>query len=622
MLKSIRSKYNLILLLLFITISCARGPVKESKFQGYSEIYKGQEANISWEFENADKVRVEGYDNDFNIVDSITVSPLKSHKYTITAYQDGQPYELEWRVYVRDKIGEPESGPNLLKGLSLTPSYSNSKYLKGLVTANSGAKLAEMKVMSIDYSVNSDEKAELRAILLDQSGNFLNGIAQLSTLNSHLSKHCNGNIEDLSLNNPLEKLYSYSEPKLNIMFAIDNSASADYNTYILNYLKEFTSSLYSEENIALSYFNHNFKSVIELQAAEKAFLAMNSFNLPPPVGLNALYKSAYNSLLLLGNSYERSKNLCIIFTHSADNSSILYKLKDVALLARDYHTPVYIIGIGNALETFDLRYLAQASGGRFYGVSEEDLQIIPDILKEIVVAQKTYYSIPVSISQVETCSDGSSELKVTFLTDTVSEKINLMRYPKDQYSKYQAISAYGYRDTIIDESFLENIVALNQSLIDNPGFAVMLIGHSSIEGNSDYNDKIALKRAQMIRRKLLELGASPNQILVKSEGSNLPVYFLQSTGWQQYFNRRVEVRWLDPALMPFEIVAGQAESEEQALLSVETWEARGYKSYFQRYLKNNFPIYRIKLWGYKTKEEAEKAITKLNKEYKLTLILD
>jgi hypothetical protein len=96
---------------------------------------------------------------------------------------------------------------------------------------------------------------------------------------------------------------------------------------------------------------------------------------------------------------------------------------------------------------------------------------------------------------------------------------------------------------------------------------------------------------------------------------------LQQAPWQQYYNRRVEVRWLDPDLLPYEIIAQTSDSETEALKNVEKWEFHGYNAYYERYLENHSPVYRVKIWGFPTLEEAEASANKIQTIYNTKCIV-
>lgn len=68
-------------------------------------------------------------------------------------------------------------------------------------------------------------------------------------------------------------------------------------------------------------------------------------------------------------------------------------------------------------------------------------------------------------------------------------------------------------------------------------------------------------------------------------------------------------------MLPYEIIADQFWTEEEAINMVNTWRERGFRSYYQRYLINNKPSYRIKLWGFETLKEAEKVVSSISSKY-------
>ena len=49
---------------------------------------------------------------------------------------------------------------------------------------------------------------------------------------------------------------------------------------------------------------------------------------------------------------------------------------------------------------------------------------------------------------------------------------------------------------------------------------------------------------------------------------------------------------------------------------VNEWQKNGYRAYFERYLVNNRPSYKVKLWGFESKDQAAKEAKKLQTAYK------
>ncbi|MPN19931.1 hypothetical protein SDC9_167306 [bioreactor metagenome] len=190
------------------------------------------------------------------------------------------------------------------------------------------------------------------------------------------------------------------------------------------------------------------------------------------------------------------------------------------------------------------------------------------------------------------------------------------------FADYQIIASYNVGDTVVSSVFEPAISDVAEALLTNSELVLELIGNSSsVEGNEDICNKFALTRAQAIRKKLMENGVKSKQIRVSSESSYRPLFQSPKTNWQFMYNNRVEVRWLSPEEMPYEIIAGYYTSEDEALSEVTKWESKKYLAYYQRIMQNQRPAYRVLLWGYQTEDAASKEAKKLSNEYKRTFVV-
>jgi hypothetical protein len=113
-----------------------------------------------------------------------------------------------------------------------------------------------------------------------------------------------------------------------------------------------------------------------------------------------------------------------------------------------------------------------------------------------------------------------------------------------------------------------------------------------------------------------------SQILLKELGASKPLYSIEKSQWEEESNRRVEIIWLDAVRKPFEISAGAVGSELEAQQKVNEWNERGIKSYYDAYLVDKMPMYKIILWGYTSKNEAEMNAKNLSKKYNVKLSVD
>jgi outer membrane protein OmpA-like peptidoglycan-associated protein len=90
-----------------------------------------------------------------------------------------------------------------------------------------------------------------------------------------------------------------------------------------------------------------------------------------------------------------------------------------------------------------------------------------------------------------------------------------------------------------DES---GIRALAAAMLEDHEAKVVLEGHSDMRGAEDYNQQISLARAEWVKRRIVDMGVSPERIQTVGLGATHPLRIDDPDA--QALNRRVEVRWL------------------------------------------------------------------------------
>ncbi|MBI5325234.1 MAG: OmpA family protein [Ignavibacteriae bacterium] len=596
--------------------SCATKPIEVKSFTGYIQVEEGESADVRWEFANTDRVQIKGLNYNFSPNDSYKVKPSGTKIVQVIAYKGDDSLAINAVIDIAPKKAKPQYGRGpTMDFIGLSPAYLENDYLSGVIKADTTMNPYQIKIMRTVYPYTNDQFL-VRAIVLDRFGNYMQGLSRLpgeinwtAALQSDL---ITSNYDVTTFN---EKDYSTSEG-IDINLLLDNSSAATRNDKVIESISSFLPYLTKTDKISFSYFNQTKTEVFQLTNPTDASKEFEKVTLPQPQGLNSIYKSAYTSVSPFASGSKRNKIL-VILTYGSDNSSIIYSSNDVGKLAHDLDVPVYIIGVGSAMESYSLKYLCSLTGGKYYQVSNDEIPKIENILLEIVFAQKGYYEmlLPVYSSQLEQ-NMIKSVLNYQRGKTKLNDKANIILKPEVQFSQYQALAYFGYRDTLIQPDFDVIFKSLAKVLKDNPNSVIQLVGHSSTEGTNEYNMDLSLRRAQEARRKLIGLGASPSQIRIRGEGNAKPIYYLQSTQWQQQNNRRVIVRWLDPSVLPYEIIAGQSTTENDALAKVEQWEGKKYQVYYERYIENNIPIYKIKLWGYATQKDAEDTARNLKEKFK------
>jgi outer membrane protein OmpA-like peptidoglycan-associated protein len=82
--------------------------------------------------------------------------------------------------------------------------------------------------------------------------------------------------------------------------------------------------------------------------------------------------------------------------------------------------------------------------------------------------------------------------------------------------------------------------AVVAAVVPRPAPEVSIVGHTDAAGTADFNYQLGLRRAEVVRRALLDAGVEPRLIEVSSHGANNPAVPTRP-GATEPRNRRVEV---------------------------------------------------------------------------------
>jgi outer membrane protein OmpA-like peptidoglycan-associated protein len=615
--KDILFLYGIFVIAAILSVSCSstkQTVIKPVNFPAVSEIQLGESAVLTWHFEGADKVRIENLRRNYDPVDSITVKPDANTIYDFLAIKGQDTVLFKWHVFVKtpeDKITTGIPAPS-----ETTPSFLTSDYFSGTIDFSSSVKPANFRILSHEFS---KDILKLNLLVFDEFGNFIKGLDKNPRFSADLSARLVNHPSQATSNPRIESFKKVKNDNrfLDIAVLLDNSAIAGDFYPIFENLKNFFKGLDNEHRVMFRSFNQKINTSYSLQNADKFYNFIRNVGLEKASGFSAVYKSSLATLQTLSSMASGNKPILILIAYSTDNSSLVYDRNDLVDLAVSRGIPIYIIGVGNAVDTYSLKYVSDYTGGRYYGIEDSNLFDLTKVLNEIVFANSTSCELSLVMPGTVPPDTKYSNLILSHTTATprILDTLKIPKVKEQQFFRYQAVASFEQRDTVLSRDFDETISTLARVLVENPDKTVELIGNSSIEGNEEQSRQIALRRAQEVRRKLIDLGANPASVRVRSDGSSNPIYYLQNSFWAQYYNRRVELRWLLPELLPFEIITGIKDSESDALRQVEEWENIGYRSYYDRILQNNNAVYRVKIWGFKTQKDAEDTAKRLSQRF-------
>ncbi|ROL61057.1 hypothetical protein D9V86_07735 [Bacteroidetes/Chlorobi group bacterium ChocPot_Mid] len=626
-------KYSLVPMLLLATVLfinsdlfAATQPIKVVKFTEYAEMEKGKSATISWEFENTSYVNISGINKNFSAFDSVKLNPEKTEFYTITAFQGKKDsLKLNFIINVIPKKEEtnqiasetpsPEPtesvrrGPADYKRKKLTASLEKMGYLNGFAKATPLTQPKQLKIMRT-INLPEDKEYLIRALALDDFGNYLTGLGSQSEINWTIGRNA-GTIKDNKTIDDFDEQPFTDSIHLEIGIALDNSAAASQQTEIISQIKEFIQYLAPEDNLFFSTFNQNYLQMFALSPPDKALWEFDNMTLNKPEGLNAIHKAAFKTLEKLGEGFYEDR-ICVLITFNSDDASIIYTANDVATIAQETESPIYVIGIGNAVDSYTLRFISEASGGKFYHLLDNEIDQLKNILVEIALSNKGYYEFTVPVNDITQSDDVLVTLGLRTKKTDVNTRANLVLKPKLQPVKYQVVANFDYKESYIKSEYENMLNSLAYILKNNPGYKIQLIGHTGNEGSDKDCFDLSVQRAENVKAYLMSQEIPEHQVKTTGWGNHKPLYYLQQSDWQQAYNRRVEIKWLDPELKPYEIGTDIYESQAEAEKALKDWDDKGYKAYFDRIIYDNKAMYEVKIWGYGTLEQAEKAAAKIN----------
>ncbi len=617
--------------MVLLTWGCAGTAPLLNSISGTPEIEAGQRGYIRWSFSDADSVTLAGQEGAFDATDITYVTPRVTTTYRLTGHGGDQSTTGSWTIRVVNPpppIVEEQTTPPDPPERSDQPcnyffeSTLASDFLMGYASGQTGVPAVnKVKIMRV-AATDSNPLGEIHAVLLDEYGNYLPSMTASSEWK--LAMDCYAADAALEISPLIEEIVDPAND-VSLALCVDNAAyMAPYAASVDLACQDILCNLTEEDEISLYRFDHRVVQEFEGISANNARSLLTPMDREQNSIVTALYRAAYAGLSSLASS-ARSQKALILITGGVENASLVYTINDVAQQARSLGVTVYTIAIGDGVDTYALRYIASQSGGRYYSVNRGEMNKLQRALGEIVRSYKSFYRLQFDDrnqgwQEFRDCQDGiTARLRYNGGLDRVEEGRKVGAPPRNYDPHHQILAVFDYNSTDPPPAYHLQFDRLAAVLLDNPGKSIEIVGHASLDGSDAANLAISRARAQNARRALTARGVSPAQLRIRASGARKPVYYLEGTAWQSQENRRVEIRWLDPELEPFELLAQTSYTEEEAISQVEEWENRGINAYYELILIDRIPAFRVKLWGYRSNEEASNAGRQLQTKYGIRL---
>ncbi|GAB5465116.1 MAG: hypothetical protein Kapaf2KO_05520 [Candidatus Kapaibacteriales bacterium] len=602
MIRLFHVKFLAFLLLCIFAISCSSTKtINIDNYKGYSEINKGDSTTISWNFNNAEYVEFEGYPKYTN--DSTVVSPKKDSEYSIIAYSKTDTLATTWKVTVNSPLISDKAND-----FTLEPSFTESRYYLGIDKNESSNRPnpEQIKIVGIE---EGEEDVKVGFIVLDRFGNFIEKITDFNP-SLKVSTNCETGLNEL-VSEEIRK--SESNPDLRIV--VDNSGNPKKVNSIL---KDFLSQNILP-NLSVSIIDVN-NSIICQDASKEDCIEQLDIT-SDVLKLNESVKTLF--MQSITRDYKEESTDIVFLNLSEDNSSLVYTADDVRLAAIAEGIGITTVNVGSGAELTGSRYISNSTGGRQYLALDENESV--DALTEIALSRVNKYEAVYKLSDYEKiCGNGNLNFHLGYNRefenrDEFTEVYQRFDRKPKLSSKHQILTLFGKgTEDPIGEQVDSKIDTIVKILEDNPNYRIELIGHTGIEGSSERAESLSQRRAEKVASLLSDAGIAKDRVVVKAKGSSKPIYILETDDYEAAMNRRVEVRWLTPTSLPYEIYLSTFENENSAINEIEKWESKGYRVYYDRLLSENSPIYQVILWGYKDLDEAQRTAKQIESLYKIS----
>lgn len=494
-------------------------------------------------------------------------------------------------------------GQDVLTGpTGFAPSTLRSSYLRG-ETADTTLRPHTVRVLGTKR-VGDDIQAHL--LVLDSLGNILPATTMQMSISAVV--RCRDAAPRRINASSSEDVRAGARGTTVIL--CDNSLLAGSTARtVVTSLRDVLPTVPERDSIAVVVFDHDVLELSPLAPPSAAAQACAPEAVPEPDGLCASF-AALRTGLAMTAEHEGPRTV-ILITASDDNASFSTTTGDIVQRARELGATIHVIRVGTQSRAFPYRFVSSSTGGRLTTLPVEQLGDVGAVVREMMFSTASYLAVRFPFADVSAASCGES----VWLTCSVEDLAAATPIRSDSISIALSDLSYRTSPTIIAtfadttevglQNFYPLLASMAEELMTDSTLQIELIGHVSddITSNADVR---ARERAGYVRDFLNAYGVRKQQMTVRSDGSRRPLYFFQNDGTQRLMNNRVEARLLTPDAYPYTITVDQVETEEMAYEEVRRWEQRSLKAFFELVVVDHAPVYRVKLWGYQTLDDARK----------------
>lgn len=402
-----------------------------------------------------------------------------------------------------------------------------------------------------------------------------------------------------------------AEPGMAIV-CIDNSAAASgLARKAVTAIRDLGYGLLDNDSIAVLAYDHGLSQLAP--PGQGTVLPSAISTAPESIGLSAMHSAMLAAIDMAKASTAGDRDV-IVVAATDDNASITDDMATVVRRAREAGVRISTIRIGTSTLGYIHRYLAGATGGLSAQLHADSLSAAASLIRYIMMARRNYMEVSIPLP------DGYGnapdlDIAVTVVSGgiSMSDTVQLPLQPRQYRQQRLIVSTYADVADTAFGPFKGQLALLAESMTDDTMSVIELTGHVG-KGTKDA-ERRAMRRANAVANALIAMGAQADRITVRSNGDSRQLYSFELMPWQQRMNNRVEVRRRAADPYPFDVVVAKVRTESQADEQITVWEGRGFKAYYDVSTADGEPLYRVMLWGYASKADAEAAAAIVRTEH-------
>ena len=125
----------------------------------------------------------------------------------------------------------------------------------------------------------------------------------------------------------------------------------------------------------------------------------------------------------------------------------------------------------------------------------------------------------------DTCLEGFSVSDKTLISIPRNIQFNDLKWKGENIQKQlmRTYVTFTKNSNNVDAEFIPNIESIAQALLDNPESMVVVMGHTDSSGDESFNQKLSMKRAEQVKKLLVNMGVDFHRIATIGYGSSRPL---------------------------------------------------------------------------------------------------